>query len=83
MAAAQNILDVSKVGNSTQITLGGGQPLSYKNVPIAYSFSPDGTVFNIRIGNRSRSCLLTELTLGGSAPANVAGAMTTLSTLFP
>ena len=79
---AANTFDVSNVGNSTQITIGAGSPLSYFRAVIKYHFSTDGLNFFIVLNNDYYDCTVANLTVGGAAPANIAAALTTLSTLF-
>lgn len=80
---AANTFDVSKVGNSTQLTIGNGSALCFFNVPVEYHFSTDGLTFFLRLNDRYYDTSFDSLTLGGAAPTDVAGALTTLSTLFP
>lgn len=78
--------DISKVGNTIQVTPAGGQPSVFAGFPITYSFDAAGAIFNLSFGINALynyAIALADLRLAGSgtAPANAAAAITSLSTI--
>ena len=82
MAAAT--LDISLVGNVVQITNNTDNPICFSHASCHYYVSNDGLTFTLVI-NQTREFTqpFANLTIGGAAPASVAAAYTSLSTIFP
>ena len=76
-------LDISKNGNVIQIKVGNNNPTAFSNSKANWKFNPDNVSFVLYIDLHSFTCLLSELTVSGVAPANVAASYTALGSLFP
>ncbi len=76
-------LDISKVGNIVQVKWNATNPICFSHANSNYRFSPDGLRFYLVVNARNYDCLFSELTITGAAPASVAAAYTSLSTIFP
>lgn len=83
-------LDFTKQGNQVQVTDTSAasvvSPIQcYAGFPVRYSFNAAGTTINLTFGTAySYSCLLSELRVAGagSAPTDVAAALTALSAVI-
>ena len=80
---AASTLDISKVGNIVQITTNADNPLCFSHATSHYNITNDGLTFSLLIDNRDFVFPFASLTISGVAPASVAAAYTSLSTIFP
>lgn len=81
MAASK--LDISKVGNIVQLTTNTDNPVCFSHATCHYNITNDGLTFSLLIDSRDFVIPFSSLTIGGTAPASVAAAYTSLSTIFP